>query len=230
MNGDTGDESAAIRERYARRAELPADRYSVFGPDVLRRAHDFERGLVRLLAAQGIRDLDSKSVLEIGCGEGINLLQLIRLGFNPARLTGNDLREHALTVARRILPASVRLIAGEASGLDFNNESFDIVVQSTVFSSILDDAMQASVAARMWALTRPGGAVLWYDLARDNPWNRDVRGVPLARIHALFPQAQITARRITLAPPIARAAPWFYGVLDALPFLRSHLLCWIAKR
>lgn len=230
MDGDPGDESSAIRERYARRAALPADRYSVFAPDVLRRAHAFERSLVHLLAAKGIRAPDSKTVLEVGCGEGINLLQLIRLGFNPARLIGNDLREDALSVARRILPSSVRFAAGEASGLDLGDESFDIVMQSTVFSSILDDTMQAAVATRMWTLTRPGGAVLWYDLARDNPWNRDVRGVPLERIRTLFPDAEITAQRITLAPPIARAAPWLYGVLDALPFLRSHLLCWIAKR
>jgi hypothetical protein len=43
----------------------------------------------------------------------------------------------------------------------------------------------------------------------------------------------ITARRVTLAPPISRRLtrvhPGLYGVINALPFLRTHLLCWIAK-
>lgn len=227
------DETTAIRERYARRAAIPADRYSVFSPDVLLRAHAFERALVAMLKQGGVLAPQEKSVLEIGCGEGINLLQLIRLGFDPARMAGNDLRDESLVAARRILPQAVRLLPGEASALAFGSETFDIVTQSTVFSSILDDTMQTAVAARMWALTRPGGAVLWYDLAVDNPWNKDVRGLPLERIRALFPNGTITARRITLAPPLARIAAAIhssiYRALDTLPFLRSHLLCWIAK-
>lgn len=41
------------------------------------------------------------------------------------------------------------------------------------------------------------------------------------------------ARRITLAPPIARAVmplhPGLYTVFRMIPCLRTHLLCWIAK-
>jgi hypothetical protein len=85
----------------------------------------------------------------------------------------------------------------------------------------------------MWAAAKPGGGVLWYDLAVNNPWNPDVRGVARARIAALFPYGRLTARRVTLAPPLARAAarvhPALYAALDAVPWLHSHLLCWIAK-
>ena len=80
---------------------------------------------------------------------------------------------------------------------------------------------------------KPGGGVLWYDFTVDNPRNPDVRGVPLRRVCALFPQAQLRARRITLAPPIARAAarlhPALYTLLSLVPGLRTHLLCWIPK-
>ena len=76
--------------------------------------------------------------------------------------------------------------------------------------------------------------MLWYDFTVDNPRNADVRGVPLARVRALFPRGQLTARRVTLAPPIARAVcrvhPALYTACNALPLLRTHLLCWIAKR
>jgi hypothetical protein len=117
--------------------------------------------------------------------------------------------------------------------LPFGEASFDIVYQSTVFSSILDDALQVRVAAAMWRWVRPGGGVLWYGFTFDNPSNRDVRGVPLKRIQALFPGARIDAKRVTLAMPISRRVvrihPGLYGVFNSLPLLRSHLLCWIQK-
>jgi hypothetical protein len=85
----------------------------------------------------------------------------------------------------------------------------------------------------MWQWLRPGGGVLWYDFTVDNPRNRDVRGVPLARIRELFPQARLEHRRVTLAPPIARAVcrlhSGIYPLANALPVLRTHVLCWLAK-
>jgi hypothetical protein len=52
-------------------------------------------------------------------------------------------------------------------------------------------------------------------------------------VRALFPQGRLQARRLTLAPPLARAIvrlhPGLYTLFNALPFLRTHLLCWIAK-
>ena len=78
-----------------------------------------------------------------------------------------------------------------------------------------------------------GGAVLWYDFTVDNPRNRDVRGVPLSRVRALVPHGRIATRRVTLAPPIARAVtrlhPALYTLCNTVPLLRTHVLCWISK-
>ena len=75
--------------------------------------------------------------------------------------------------------------------------------------------------------------MLWYDFTVDNPRNRDVRGVPLPRVHTLFPHGHVQAQRLTLAPPIARAVsrvhPGLYTWFNALPVLRTHVLAWIAK-
>jgi hypothetical protein len=102
-----------------------------------------------------------------------------------------------------------------------------------VFSSLLDPATRAALAAAMWRWLAPGGAVLWYDFTIDNPRNPDVLGVPLAEVRTLFPQARITARRVTLAPPLARAVcrihPRLYPLCNALPLLRTHVLAWIEK-
>jgi len=85
----------------------------------------------------------------------------------------------------------------------------------------------------MWALTKPGGGVLWYDFVYNNPRNPDVRSVPLHRIRALFPVGKIYPWKLTLAPPLSRRVtrlhPALYHVFNLLPSLRTHLLCWIRK-
>jgi ubiquinone/menaquinone biosynthesis C-methylase UbiE len=227
------DEHDAMRQRYARRAALPAARYAPLNPEVQARVHERQRATRVLLARHGVVDLAGLDIVEVGCGSGANLLEWLQLGAEARRLVGNELLADRLEAARERLPAALRLHAGDAAELPFADASFDIVHQSTVFSSILDDAQQQRLAAAMWRWLRPGGAVLWYDFSVDNPRNPDVRGVPLARIRQLFPQGVIDSRRVTLAPPIGRAVvrvhPALYTVLNTMPWLRSHVLAWIAK-
>lgn len=227
-----GDEAAAVRARYARRP--PHDgRYHPLNADVWHSRQERERVVLRLLADLGWRDLAALRVTEVGCGAGGNLLDSLRWGCSPERLTGIELLPERLAQARAVLPAGVRLIGGDAGEAAVEPASQDIVWQSTVFSSLLDDAFQQRLADRMWQWVRPGGGVLWYDFTVNNPGNTDVRGVPISRIKALFPHGTIRRFKVTLAPPLARAAcrlhPALYDVLNRLPFLRTHVVCWIHK-
>ncbi len=227
------DEPAAVHARYARREALPAERYASFNPEVQARVQERQRATAKLLSSLGRGDLSATDILEVGCGSGVNLLEWLQWGATPERLVGSELLPDRVAYARPRLPAAVRLLEGDATQLALPDESFDIVQQSTVFSSLLDETFQQRLAARMWAWVRPGGGVLWYDFTFDNPNNPDVRGVPLARVRALFPRAQVHSRRVTLAPPLARAVcrvyPALYTALNTLPFLRTHLLAWLAK-
>jgi SAM-dependent methyltransferase len=220
-------EAEAVRARYARRAAV--ERTDPALPLFLQ---ERERAVLRWLRETGIHPATA-CVLEIGCGTGGNLLHLIRIGFQPANLTGVELQEDRLAEAKRRLPASVRLIPGDALAMASEPAAFDVVMLFTVFSSLLDKAYQESLARLAWSLVKPGGGVLWYDFCFDNPRNRDVTGVPVKAIRALFPDGVLHCRRITLAPPLARAAvrlhPSLYRVLNAIPLLRTHVLCWIAK-
>lgn len=230
---DSGDsEVRAVFERYAKRGAASRQQYDPLRPDVWQTMQEKQRALIELLAKHG-HPLSSLDVLEIGCGAGANLLELLRLGFDASRLVGNELLPDRAAEARHRLPADVRLVEGDATALPFAPASFDIVYQSTVFTSLLDEEFRARLAARMWEWVRPGGAVLWYDFTFDNPSNPDVRGVPLSRIRELFPAGRITARRVTLAPPISRRVcrihPAAYTLFNAVPWLRTHVLAWIAK-
>jgi SAM-dependent methyltransferase len=232
-------ETEAVCARYARR--VPQDpRYSLFNPAALQAWQERQRALLALLARQGWSDLGPCRVLEVGSGSGGNLLDLLRWGAEPAHLSGVELLAERHQQARARLPASVSLTLGDACEVlealadarDPLQPRPDIVWQSTVFSSLLDDQVQARLARAMWSALAPGGAVLWYDFTVDNPRNPDVRGVPLRRVRALFPQARLQVQRLTLAPPLARGLARVHPALCGLfnwPWLRTHLLVWLAK-
>ena len=227
-------ESRAVVQRYARRGA--SDLYSALRPEVYLSLQERQRAILRGFAARGCTDLGSLHITEVGCGTGGNLLELLRLGADPTHLTGLELLRERHAAARHVLPAATMLWLGDATQAPADvlaPASQDVVLQSTVFSSLLDDAFQQRLADQMWAWLKPGGAVLWYDFTVNNPRNRDVRGVPLGRVRELFPQGPMTATRVTLVPPLARQVcrwhPGFYALFNSLPLLRTHVLAWVRK-
>ncbi len=200
----SNDEAARVRAAYAKREGL-AQRYSVFDAAHLQLLQSREREILRLLRAQGLSDLAALEILDMGCGAGQWLGDLIRWGADPEKLWGIDLGADRIDKARASLPPLRHLEVGDASKLSMDDASFDLVLQGTVFSSILDDAVQDRIAKEMWRVLKPGGRVLWFDFHMDNPRNRDVRGVKRGRIAELFPQGQVKLARTTLIPPLGRA-------------------------
>lgn len=226
-------EPSRIVERYERRINLPKALYDPL------QAYNFmvdrEKQLVLAKWANWARlsPVADKKVLEIGSGSGKNLLRLMLLGFRPENLVANDLLEDRVEEARHLLPASTTILLGDAAELDYGDEAFDVVFQSLMFTSILDNSFQEKLAKRMWAMVKRSGGVLWYDYVYNNPKNPDVKGVPVERIRQLFPQGEMKVWKLTLAPPIGRivtrVSPSLYPVFNAFAVLRTHVLCWIGK-
>ena len=225
------DEPRAVAARYARRAAN--DRYDAARPEVQHMLRERERALQRLFARIGWRQLADKRVVEVGCGSGGNLQRLLEMGFTASHLSGIELLPERYAAARASLPPEVELFEGDASAIERPEASADAVLVATVFSSLLDPTFQQRLAATLWRWVKPGGGVIWYDFTVNNPRNPDVRGVPLSRIQALFPQGHLRHERVTLAPPLARAAcrlhPSLYPVFNAVPLLRTHVLAWVGK-
>lgn len=229
------NEINSIHERYDKRKYLvESSRYDPLNPSVYLSEQEKERAFIKWIKYANIAPVNRLKVLEIGCGSGTNLLQLLRLGFIAENLVGNELIDERAHAARERLPDKTKIIVGDASNLDYPGNSFDVVLQSTVFSSVLDRDFQQKLADHMWYLTKPGGGVLWYDLIYNNPWNQDVKGVPIRRVRELFSGGEMRAWRLTLAPPISRLVtevhPSLYSLFNLFPFLRTHVLCWICKK
>lgn len=239
------DESRA-RDLYAERdadAEWAA-RWSEANP-VARFAHEGrERGMVA--TAQELRtclgDPTGWRVLEAGVGGG-GLLPWVRdrLAVPESQLAGIDLSADRIERARESLPAA-DLRAGSAADLPWPDASFDLVIASTLFSSVLDPDLRSAIAADCWRALKPGGAVLWYDMRDDFLASSFFRRLAkpaedwLGRreVERLFPGAELHLAPATLflpiARPLVRVSPGLARAAEtALPFLRGHYLGWIGK-
>jgi len=234
---DTQRELARITEEYHRRAtgqRVPPGAYSLFNDAALLHVHGIERALLDLLRRHRFTDLSEATVLDIGCGSGSHLRRLLDYGALPEHLTGIDLLPERIERARRLNPA-IHWICGSAHELPFADAHFDLVTTYTMFISILDEPLRRRIAAEMWRVLKPGGMVIVYDFAFDNPRNPAVRGITRRHIRSLFaaPDARFDIRRVTLAPPLARrVAPrsrLLALALEHLKLLNTHLLVGVAR-
>jgi SAM-dependent methyltransferase len=224
------EERARVAAAYTRYEGTGAEAtlYSRFNVPHLFILQEIERRMLDALRRTGHTSLHDARILEVGCGTGQWLRQLIVWGAQPENVAGVDLLAHRVEEARRLCPAGVALHAGSAGALPHESASFDVVLQVTLFTSVLDAAERARIAHEMVRVVKPQGLILWYDFRVDNPRNPDVRGVPAHEVRALFPDCRVELERLTLAPPITRAlvprARVLASLLARVPLLCSHLL------
>ena len=187
-----------------------------------------EHRVLRLLNRHGLMPLAGKKILEVGCGTGKWLRDLIAWGADPESLFGVELLQASAARARRLCPQGVTIECGNAAELPFASHSFDIVLQATVFTSVLDEDMKRAMAAEMLRVLRPRGVVIWYDFVFRNPRNPYVDPITREEICHLFPGCSLELRRVNLAPPLARlVAPRSWAActaLSKLPLLCTHYL------
>lgn len=225
-------EEARIKRAYKK--QKPAGYYSWFDPGNLFLVQERERLLLKRLKQAGRAPLAGQRLLEIGCGSGHWLREFIKWGIKPVDITGVDLRPDVLASAAELCPQGVTLRCSNGSLLDFPDESFDLVLQSLVFTSVLDQGMKEEMAREMMRVLKKDGLIIWYDFHVDNPWNPNVRGVRKAEIRRLFPGCSIALDRVSLALPLAKwLAPWSWLLcyfLERLQLLNTHYLGLIQKQ
>jgi SAM-dependent methyltransferase len=227
---------AAERERiqleYHRRArEIRPDLYAAWQP-ASRFMESRNRTGATMLHRMGVFPKPGDQCLEVGFGNIGWLGELIGWGVSESNLHGIELYPDRASKAREILPvADLRI--GDAVELPWEDQRFQLVVASTLFTSVLDNGVRRLIADEIVRVLAPGGALLWYDFAYDNPRNPNVRGIGRAEIKKLFPALRGKIRTVTLAPPLARLiAPHWWTLatfLEAIPPLRTHLIAVLIK-
>jgi SAM-dependent methyltransferase len=250
MNDFQEKEVSAIQERYARRdAQKCGDIYDRHFLTGLHCKNEREVAYAQIIRQIFGNDLSERKIIEIGAGTGGNLLFFQYLGFQWGNIYANELLDERYNLLKmRILPPPPTLlvtnvkindlqesvtqvcIQGDALQLPYK-EKFDVVLQSTVFTSILNEDFRKALANKMFEMLKPGGIILSYDFTYNNPSNKDVRKLTRKEIKNLFPHhREIEFKSVTLAPPIARRVGRFYNLVNFLfPMLRTHLIAAVKK-
>ena len=112
-------------------------------------------------------------ILDLGCGTGA-LLKILEDRFPSSELTGIDLTEEMLAVAKQKLSDNVELLLGSASNLPFDSESFDWVIMSNVIGHLADKKTALKEIHRV--LKNPGKIVI-------TDWTRDFQTMNLVHFY-----------------------------------------------
>jgi ubiquinone/menaquinone biosynthesis C-methylase UbiE len=164
------------------------------------RMRQYERTLAQIEALP----LCERKLLDVGCSTGQWLVDACsNWGGKLENCIGLELRPEVVEQGKKMF-SGLKLIAASADKMPFENEQFDIVHQSMMFSSVLNANFRKNIAGEMWRVLKPGGYIIWFDFI-CNPFNPNTIGMKKNRIRPLFPSAEwIQCKRIGVAPPIAR--------------------------
>ena len=194
-------------------------RHAWHRPDILIQHGMRTRVLARMLAAAVGTDLGGVRVIDVGCGTGGFLRQLIDWGATPDNLTGTELQQERLDRARPRSAPGMHWHCGPLTELPA--ASTDLVSAHTVLSSIPDSEQRQRLASDMWRVLKPGGWCLVFDFRYNNARNPHARKVTRAELDSYWPGHGQRYETLLLAPSVGRA-------LAALPALVSEALAALA--
>lgn len=231
--GDREYERNRIVHAYGRRGLNIEEKYSYFSAANMLLIQEREACFLQALRSLGLSKLSEVTLLDVGCGDGYFVRQFIQWGAKPENIAGVELLSNRVVSANRLCPAAANICFADASELPFGDKAFALVLQATMLTSVLNQNLRVQIAREMLRVLEPGGAILSYDFFVNNPRNPDVRRVTLSDLRDLFPGTEITTRRLTLAPPLARAiaplSPMLCRILSAMKIFSTHYLAVIRK-
>ncbi len=213
-----------MEQRYAKRNENSPSYNSTYSNFMVKERNKYYTSIIR----NNFRNLKEVKILEIGAGSGGNISFFKELGIPAENIYANELLSDRVEQLKQNHP-DIHILSGDACEITENN--FDIIFQSTVFTSILDEAFREKLANKMWSLLKMKGIILWYDFIYNNPKNPDVKKVSKKDLMKLFPKEDlIFSKKVTLAPPIGRRVGKAYQIFNLFSFLRSHLIAVFKKK
>jgi ubiquinone/menaquinone biosynthesis C-methylase UbiE len=151
-----------------------------------------------------LESLPGERILDVGCGTGNFSLKLAAAG---AVVTGVDLSEEMLTVARRRAAGegrSIDFLPGAGESLPFDDGSFDAAITMATLEFVDDPE---KVLGEMLRVTRPGGRVLVGVINRDSPWGQlynriGKEGDPVFKDARLMNRSEVASLRPKRGPAI----------------------------
>jgi SAM-dependent methyltransferase len=168
--------------------------------------------------------LGSARLLDVGCGSGTRFFELFRLGFKPENVVGMDLQQERIEASKELLP-QVDVIHGDAAGMIFADDSFDVIFESGMFATLPADEVRCNIAHEMVRVCRFGGYLLLSDWRTPNFGGGSYKALTASDLRRLFQVGNrtelIAIERGALVPPIGR---FLSAHMSSLYFLVAAML------
>ena len=158
-----GDAAARVRAHYQREARQWKDSKQATMKDMNIKDAEVANILYWLEALRSC--YESADVLEIGCGNGYTAAQIEEAV--DVRLTAIDFCEEFIDLCRERKLARTRFAVGDALGLEFDDESFDIVFTQRTLMNLACWETQKKALAEILRVLRRGGSYLMIESFTD---------------------------------------------------------------
>lgn len=175
-------------------------------------------------------------ILDVGCGDGGSLLPFLSFGFPVRSLYGIDIISERVSQGVKKLP-NINFCVGDASHMDYESGTFDLVMESTMFIQIRDDDLSRKIAREMLRVAKVPGYILLIDW-RYSYRHPEYKALSKSRIASLFNVGTRTTlvsnHSGALIPPIGRkissCCPSLYFIVQKFfPFLTGQLTTVLQK-
>jgi len=207
--------------------------WSLFRPEVHFMDFELQRQYLRAFKICGVTEenIGRKKILDAGCGGGRWLRWFQDLGFR--QLFGVDIRDQEINEARQLNPG-INFYNASISSLSFEDNYFDFVILSEVFSSILEDRLIEDSAKELLRVLAPGGAILFNDNNKKSVENTKINGEHYLRcikkedLDKLFPNSQIYFLSFLVNPSLTGALTsvvnrgLFNSIFRRMPFVGKN--------
>lgn len=149
------------QQRFHSRADMDRAGNRCNNPYIRKREQKLAANILSKLPSAG------KTVLEIGCGEGTNLLYLNALN-DSLNYTGIDFSKEKIE-AFQGFPENIRGIVADATQLPFSDTEFDLIVIRDVLHHI--DQAREKVMDEAWRVLKKNGSLLVLEGNPSSPLN-----------------------------------------------------------
>lgn len=226
------DELDRLKSVYKDRESIN-NRYNPVLPENYYIVSSREKIFIKSLLNNFGTDFSDLKVLDLGFGSGNDIFTLIKAGFKSKNISGVEVIEERFNRLKQLLP-DTNLKLNSGFNIPFEDNSFDLIIQSTVFSSVLNPDSRKQLADEMIRVLKPNGKIFFYDLKYPNPWNKNVLKIDKKELNFLFNYHHKKSVSVTLNPVIVRKLAKYSiilcEILEQTPVFCSHYYTVITKK
>jgi SAM-dependent methyltransferase len=212
-----------INEKYDKRLKAGKDKYYDLRPENYAIWVEFDREIAKISLKI---ERKSAKVLIVGCGYGSELLLLLRYGFDIHNIFCVDILSERINYINSLFLGIGGAKAEEFNTNTFPGVTFDLILCSTVLSSISSQEKRLELLNIFNTVSAKRSVIAIYDLIYRNPSNKDVTPINRKLIIKSFKNVSIITKKVTILPALSRKIfhknTHIFNILQFFSIIKTH--------